>query len=369
MATNSDNTLSDLQLAETIKRLARDTGFSLCGIAPAVSPSGFSTLKTWLDQGMAGEMTYMSRREAAYEHPDDVLRNVKSLIVVGLNYFDFPTAGNDLAARSAADDAADGTTQVDVSRGRIAKYATGSRDYHDVIREKLTVLADALHEHRPGCRTRAVVDTAPLLERDFAQIAGLGWFGKNTMLINKWQGSWFFLGVVLTDVELPADDPHLSSHCGTCTRCLEACPTDAFVEPFVLDARKCISYLTIELHDQPIDDSLASDMGDWIFGCDVCQDVCPWNHKATPTTVPEFRSTPENSFPELSQLLTLTDAEFRARFHQTPMERPKRDSFVRNAIIAAGNSGDRRLLPLIRECLNDTSEVVRQTAEWAAGKF
>jgi epoxyqueuosine reductase len=347
-----------MQLADAVKQSALEADFSLVGIAPAVSPNGFSVLQDWLNQGLAGEMHYMPRRESAYENPAGVLESVKSLIVVALNYFDNPEVRVEDAPGKEA-----------VSRGRIAKYATGSRDYHDVIRQKLKGVANVLHEHRPGCRTRSIVDTAPLLERDFAQIAGLGWFGKNTMLINKWKGSWFFLGVVLTDVELPADEPHHSSHCGTCTLCLEACPTDAFVEPYVLDARKCISYLTIELRDLPIDNSLRSEMGDWVFGCDICQDVCPWNRKSEPTTVPEFRTTLDNSFPELTQLLTMSESDFRARFQNTPMERPQRDSFIRNAIIAAGNSNDPRLIAPLSECLNDESSLVRQTAAWALGRF
>jgi epoxyqueuosine reductase len=362
LGSDSTTSLSDLQLAESVKQSALAAGFSLVGIAPAVTPTGFSVLKDWLANGMAGEMHYMSRREAAYEQPSGVMENAKSLVVVAINYFDEPSEDGSVTTH-------DLPQGDEVSRGRIAKYATGSRDYHDVIREKLKEVASVLHDHRPGCRTRTVVDTAPLLERDFAQIAGLGWFGKNTMLINKWQGSWFFLGVVLTDVELPPDAPHETSHCGTCTRCLEACPTDAFVEPYVLDARKCISYLTIELRDQPIEASLCAQMDDWIFGCDVCQDVCPWNRKATSTTIPEFQSTLANSMPSLAELLALDESEFRDRFRKTPMERPKRDSFVRNAIIAAGNSKDERLVPLLRDCLRDPSEVVRLTAAWALGQF
>lgn len=328
-------------------------------------------LKQWLDRGMAGEMNYMSRRADAYEHPRHVTEEVKSLIVVALNYFDEcqPNAepSQERSAHSPPVNA--DASSPEVARGRIAKYATGSRDYHDVIKEKLKPVANLLHEHRPGCRTRTVVDTAPLLERDFAQIAGLGWFGKNTMLINKWTGSWFFLGVVLTDVELPIDAPHTSSHCGTCTRCLDACPTDAFVEPYVLDARKCISYLTIELRDQAIEPALRPQMGDWIFGCDICQDVCPWNRKAEPTSIPEFQATLDNRLPNLAELLSLNEAEFRKRFRKTPMVRPKRDAFIRNAIIAAGNSKDQQLVEPLCQCLDDESHLVRQTAAWALSQL
>ena len=163
--------------------------------------------------------------------------------------------------------------------GRVSWYAWNDADYHALLRERLAKLADFLHEQRPGCRTRGTIDTAPLLERDFARAAGLGWFGKNTMLINKRQGSWIFLAGLLTDVDLVPDEPHETSHCGTCTRCLDACPTEAFPEPYVLDARKCIAYLTIELSGAIPADARES-MGEWLFGCDICQDVCPWNKKA-----------------------------------------------------------------------------------------
>jgi epoxyqueuosine reductase len=345
-------------LANHVREEAVRIGFDLVGISEATAPSGFEHLQEWLSKNYEGEMQYMRRREAAYEHPDGVLPGTKSVIVTALNYHatEKPVTSDDVAI-------------ADSGTGRVASYANGTADYHDVIRSMLKQLSAVLHEAVPGCRTRPVVDTAPLLERDFAKIAGLGWFGKNTMLINKHAGSWLFLGALLTDVELEADAPHGTSHCGTCTRCLDACPTDAFPEPYVLDARKCISYLTIELRDQPIPTGLREGMQDWVFGCDICQDVCPWNRKATDTPVPEFQPADDLAPLDLKWLLSLTADEFRERFRKTPFDRPGRSGLLRNAAIAAGNSGDASLIPPLTKCLNDNEPLVRGAAAWALGKL
>jgi epoxyqueuosine reductase len=251
---------------------------------------------------------------------------------------------------------------------RVARYAQGIEDYHDVLKRKLRKLADFLHAQRPGCRTRGVVDTAPLLERDFARLAGLGWFGKNTMLINKRLGSWLFLAALLTDVELEADQPHESSHCGTCTRCLDACPTDAFPEPYVLDARRCIAYLNIELRG-PVPMELREGMGDWLFGCDVCQDVCPWNRKAPLTSEPSFQPVADLSPADAVELLQLDEAGFRERFHSTPLSRPKRSGLLRNAAIVLGNSGRLDAVPPLIAALSDADSVIRGAAAWALGQL
>lgn len=350
----------------TLAKLVRDEalriGFDLIGISPAVTPAGFDHLKQWLNQNYEGEMHYMSRRESAYEHPDGVLPATKSVIVTALNYHSGgpPSDGCEKSLEKPAGNPA---------TGRVASYANGTADYHDVIRRMLKQLGAVLHEVVPGCRTRPVVDTAPLLERDFAKIAGLGWFGKNTMLINKHAGSWLFLGALLTDVELEPDAPHETAHCGTCTRCLDACPTDAFPEPYVLDARKCISYLTIELRDQPIPTELRDGMQDWVFGCDICQDVCPWNRKANDTSIPEFLPSDDLAPVDLRWLLSLTDEEFRTRFRKTPLDRPSRAGLLRNAAIAAGNSGNASLIPSLGQCLADEEPLVRGAAAWALGKL
>jgi epoxyqueuosine reductase len=256
-----------------------------------------------------------------------------------------------------------------VAGGRVSRYAWGDGDYHAVLRERLGQLADVLHQLEPGCKTRCIVDTAPLLERDFARQAGLGWFGKNTMLLNKGIGSWFFLGGLLTDVVLTPDAPHETAHCGTCTRCLEACPTDAFVEPYVLDARKCISYLTIELRDQPVPAALREGMGEWLFGCDVCQDVCPWNRKAPVSEEAAFQPRADLSPADCLEMLTLNEAGFRARFQGTPLMRPGRSGMLRNACLVLGNRGDRRCIPALSGALDDHDSLIRGAAAWALGRI
>ena len=344
----SGNNVTSPSLESGLKAKALELGFDLCGIAAAARPEGFDWLRRWLDRGFAGEMDYIPRRESAYEHPRGVLPAVRSVVMLAMNY------------HVKVDD-----TLESAASGRVARYAAGSRDYHEVLRERLKQLADFLHAERPGCRTRGCVDTAPLLERDFAKLAGLGWFGKNTMLLNKRLGSFFFLAALLTDVELQADEPHHTSHCGTCTRCLDACPTNAFVEPYVLDARKCISYLTIELRDQPIPAELRSQMGDWVFGCDVCQDVCPWNRKAPVSREPGFAPRAELNPADLEWLLALDDAGFETAFVGTPMHRTGRAALLRNAAIALGNTGDERTIPALQKALHDAEPLVRGVAAWA----
>ena len=353
--------MSPQELSDTVKRRAAALGFELCGITAAVRPDGFDWLRRWLDRGFEGEMDYIPRREAAYEHPSGVLPPVRSVVMLAMNYRGGWALLPDRS--QLAHEKQDG--QECPSSGCIASYAQGSRDYHDLLRERLKQLADFLHEQRPGCRTRGCVDTAPLLERDFARLAGLGWFGKNTMLINKRAGSFFFLAALLTDVELQSDEPHNTSHCGTCTRCLDACPTDAFVEPYVLDARKCISYLTIELRDQPIPIELRSQMGDWVFGCDICQDVCPWNRKAPASNEPAFAPREQINPVNLEWLLSLDDAGFEAAFAGTPQHRTGRAALLRNAAIALGNSHDPQAVPVLDRATHDPEPLVREAAEWA----
>src|SRR5438034_552298 len=254
-------------LASQIKEQARRLGFELVGIAPAAEADGFAHLQDWLAKDYAGEMDYMQRHADARRHPESILPDVRSVIMVGMNYK--PAKPQDERSSSWGS-------------GHVSCYAAGL-DYHDVLREKLKALLTWIQQQTPGVRGRAVVDTAPLLERDFARRAGLGWFGKNAMLLNKKLGSYFFIGALLLDIELEPDAPFETNHCGTCTACLDACPTDAFVGAGVLDSRRCISYLTIELRG-PIAGELRTQMGDWIFGCDVCQEVCPWNRKAPLST-------------------------------------------------------------------------------------
>jgi epoxyqueuosine reductase len=248
----------------------------------------------------------------------------------------------------------------------VASYAAGP-DYHRFIWDRINALAAWLGAEVPGCRTEAVADTAPLLERDFARRAGLGWVGKNTMLINPRRGSFFFLAAVLTDLELKTDEPFAGSHCGTCTACLTACPTGAFPEPFVLDASKCISYLTIELRS-PVPEELRGPMGEWLYGCDVCQDVCPWNHKAAGRPVP-FPRDPGMEWLDPAELLGLDEDAFRMRFKQTSLWRNRRAGLLRNAAIVLGNVGDERALPALERALTDKEDVIRDAAAWAIGQI
>jgi epoxyqueuosine reductase len=298
-------------------------GFDLCGVAPAVAPTTLADLHAWLDRGFAGEMQYIERRREAYASPEHVLPGVRSVILLAMNY-------------RTAD-----PPPTPAGQGRVARYAWGTADYHDLLRERLRQLADWLHAEVTGCRTRGIVDTAPLLERDFARLAGLGWFGKNTMLINKRLGSWLFLAALLTDVELPPDAPHDAAHCGTCTRCLEACPTDAFPTPYVLDATRCISYLTIEKRGE-IPADLHSGVGEWLFGCDICNEVCPWNRKAPRSTEPAFQPQLALFSADPREFLQLTDAEFDERYGGTPLARTGREGMRRNAEIVAANAAAAR---------------------------
>jgi epoxyqueuosine reductase len=363
-------------LTTALKHEARRIGFDLVGIAPAVAPDGFHAFQQWLREDRAGEMAYLPDRETAYEHPRHVLESVRSVVMLAANYHGeagtrrtgFQPVRQQGIHESERADGRVGNPSYETVPARVARYARGAEDYHDVLKRKLRELADFLHDRRPGCRTRGVVDTAPLLERDFARLAGLGWFGKNTMLINKRLGSWLFLAALLTDVELDPDEPHETSHCGTCTRCLDACPTDAFPEPFVLDARRCIAYLNIELRG-PVPVELREGMGDWLFGCDVCQEVCPWNRKSPTTSEPAFQPVADLSPADAAELLRLDEAGFRERFRPTPLSRPRRSGLLRNAAIVLGNSGRRDAVPSLVAALSDGDPVIRGAAAWALGQL
>ena len=339
-------------LTSSVKESAVRAGFDLVGIAPAISAPGFHHLTDWLKQGFAGEMQYLSRRHAAYEHPQHVMPQVRSVIMLAINY------------HSPAISPLSDVHSANQHPARIARYAQGTVDYHDLLKGKLKVVAEEIHQLQPGCRTRGVVDTAPLLERDFARLAGLGWFGKNTMLINKRAGSWLLLAALLTDLDLEPDASHETSHCGTCTRCLDVCPTNAFTAPYVLDAQRCISYLTIELRGS-IPEPLREGVGDWLFGCDLCQDVCPWNRKAPATREPAFAPQPDLCPADALAILTMSKDEFRQRYQQTPLARPGWDGLRRNAAIVLGNSRDPNVIPALLEHQFDASPVIREAVAWA----
>jgi epoxyqueuosine reductase len=335
-------------LESSLKTHARASGFALAGIAPAVDADGFDRFRDWLARGYHGEMDYLGQHEAERRHPRGVLESVRSVLVVALEYT--PSSTPNSARRIP-------------NSGRVAAYARGP-DYHRVIWDKLNALAAWLEREAPGCETCAVADTAPLLERDFARRAGLGWVGKNTMLINPEKGSFFFLGAVLTNLELEPDPPFATNHCGTCTACVDACPTAAFPEPGELDATKCISYLTIE-HRSPIPLELREKVGDWVYGCDVCQDVCPWNRFAGPGVYP---TNPTLAAIDCVQLLGLDDAAFRARFRGTVFFRAKRSGMLRNAAIVLGNVGDESCLAVLDRAAGDEDKLIREAATWAAGR-
>jgi len=337
-------------LAQAVKDEALRIGFDLVGITPAATPMGLGDFQNWLDRGYDGEMAYLSRREEAYEHPRHVMPGVRSVIMVAANY-------------RTAEPAPHGPLD-----GRVSRYAWNDGDYHALLRERLDRLADFLHRESPGCRTRSVVDTAPILERDFARASGLGWFGKNTMLINKRQGSWLFLAGLMTDVELIPDAPHETAHCGTCTRCLDACPTDAFPQPYVLDARKCIAYLTIELKG-PIPAELREGVGEWLFGCDICQDVCPWNKKAPAKNDFAFRPHGDLNPADLTSLFEMDEATFASRLGKTAMSRPGRAGVLRNAAIVLGNRRDTRAVAALSSALFDSEPLVRGASAWALGRI
>ncbi|HZT80317.1 MAG TPA: tRNA epoxyqueuosine(34) reductase QueG [Gemmataceae bacterium] len=347
-----------LTLEWRLKEQARALGFEPVGIAAASPADGFDRLRDWLDRGYAGEMAYMHRHAEARRHPAAVLPGVRSVVMAGMNY---AASGGRQPPDPAPHQGADAPRSP--LAGRVARYARG-QDYHDVLRDRLNRLLAWVREQVPGCQGRGVVDTAPLLERDFARRAGLGWFGKNTMLLNKRLGSYFFLGALLLDVELQPDPPHQTSHCGTCTACLDACPTGAFPAPGVLDSRRCVSYLTIELRG-PIPPDLREGVGDWLFGCDVCQEVCPWNRKAPPGTEPAFAARPDREAVDAAGLLGLSEEEFRRRFRGTALTRARRRGLLRNAAVVLGNLGDPAALPALRQALDDPEPLVREAARWA----
>ena len=338
--------LSSSELTQSLKSEAHRLGFALASCTPAIDVMTMPHLESWLDAQMHGEMEYMQTRRDAYRHPRSVMESVVSVVVLALPYQTVtPIADRPLS-------------------GRIARYAWGTADYHDVIHKRLKQLCKFAQSLGTDVVTRGVVDTAPLLEREFAQKAGVGWAAKNTMVINREIGSYFFLSALLINQPLEYDAPFVADHCGTCTACIEACPTDAFVSPKVLDANKCISYLTIE-HRSPIDVSLRSQMGDWILGCDICQEVCPWNRKPEPMGESVFEPLKEFNPLSLVELFDLSDEDFRARFRKTPLWRPKRRGILRNAAIALGNEANPDAVSALCKGLNDDEPLVRGASAWA----
>jgi len=351
---------SILQVESIVKRAAQQAGFELAGIAPAADSSELQTFPEWIAAGHAGEMKYMEARDERGDLKRGSLSRVapwaRSVIVCAINYnTDHPYS----------------TELHDPSRGWISRYAWSREDYHDAVLRRLQKVEAALHQSveqsYPELITRSYVDTGPVVERVFAKYAGVGWVGKNTCIINQKIGSWLFLGVILTSLELTPDMP-APDRCGTCTRCIEACPTDAILAPYQLDANRCIAYLTIEKRGA-IPEELRAGIGHQVFGCDICQDVCPWNRKAPTTTAPEFSAREGLVNPALDWLAEMSAEGFRETFRGSPIRRTKRSGLRRNAVIAMGNSGNRQFLPLLEALIVDEDEGVADGARWAVQKL
>jgi epoxyqueuosine reductase len=339
-------------LTQGIKALALALGFDLVGVAPAQGSPELDYYARWLAAGYAGDMHYLARSLEKRHDIQQVLPGAQSVVVCGLNY---------------DTDYAYSTAQDDTTRGWVGRYAWGE-DYHHVLQNKLRQLQQGVAGLvAPEVASKLYVDTGPLVERVYAKYAGLGWFGKNTCVLNKRLGSWLLLGELILTVPLDYDRPVLD-HCGTCTRCLDACPTDALRAPYVLDARRCISYLTIELKGA-IPEELRPQMGNHVLGCDICQDVCPWNRQRHFTSEPAMQPRPSHVHPPLAELAGLTQTEFKQRFRDTALERPKRRGLLRNVCVAMGNSGQTAFIPLLEVLLADAEPLVREHAAWALARL
>jgi len=330
-----------------IRRRAAAVGFSLCGFTRLFPLPREQFFTDWLARGYAGEMTYLAREPQRRIDPAVPFPQAKSMICLGYPYS--PPRLPEIDWRREL-------------RGRIAAYAAGV-DYHDIIQAKLKTLVAHLQESVPGLWARPYVDTGPLFEREWAYRGGLGWFGKNTMLLHKGAGSWFFLAEILVNMELEGEGIP-KAHCGKCTRCLTDCPTGALQEGLVLKAPLCISYLTIE-HRGSIPYELRPKLANWIFGCDVCQEVCPWNGKFSAPR----EELVEELFPSLTELVTLDEDGFRKRFGRSAIRRTKRRGLLRNVAIALGNSGNPEAIPSLQTALHDPEPLVRSHAAWALGRF
>jgi epoxyqueuosine reductase len=341
-------------IEDFIRREALAHGFAAAGIARIDGGLTFAdTLRPWLDAGHHAGMDWMADRAALRARPGALWPEARSAIVLAMAYSPERDPLDDLAASS---------------RGNISVYARG-RDYHDVIKGKLKLIAGRLmaRGEAEGYQVKVFVDTAPLMEKPLAEAAGIGWQGKHTVLLSREHGNWLFLGVILTTMPLVAD-ARGEAHCGTCTRCLDICPTGAFPQAGVLDSRRCISYLTIE-HKGPIAVEFRAAMGNRIFGCDDCLAACPWNKFAAEARESKLKAMPEHDLPPLADLLVLDDAAFRARFAGAPVKRTGRDRFLRNVLIAAGNAADPALVKPVRARLADPSPLVRGMAVWALSRL
>ena len=344
--------LDPFALREEVRTQALTLGFAVCGFARAdAAPESAARLEEWIEAGAHGTMEWMATRKGQRARPRALWPDARSLIMLGMSY-----APHDDPLRLAAEPGI----------GRISIYAQGA-DYHDVIKKGLKTLARWLID-RAGGELKIFVDTAPVMEKPLSAAAGLGWQGKHSNLVSRDHGSWLFLGAIMTSLDLPADEAQ-DDRCGSCDACQVACPTAAFPRPYVVDARRCISYLTIE-HKGAIPYEFRAALGNRIYGCDDCLAVCPWNKFAEAAAANRaFAARPELAAPELADLLALDDTSFRAVFAGSPIKRIGRDRIVRNALIAAGNSGLPQMVGLVHALLDDPSPVVRGAAVWALGRL
>ena len=356
--------------------LAQSLGFELCRIAPCVAPPHADAFRQWLAEGRAGEMAWLERNVDRRTDPQQVVPGAKSVIVLGMNYWQ----GDGRNAKGDGEEPAEASANVTTERSpdaaappqkpspfafrpspfRIARYAWGD-DYHDLIERKLQVIDDWLAAR--GGRQRHYVDTGPVLERDFAALAGAGWHGKSTMLIHPKLGTWFFLAELLTTLDFAPDAP-MADHCGKCTRCITACPTGAITAPQRLDARRCVSYLTIE-NKGPIPEEFRVAMGDRIYGCDDCLTACPWNRFAQASSESSFAAREFVHGWALRDFLALDDDGFRALFKKSPIKRIKRRGFLRNVCVALGNVGTLEDLPALEHAAQDPEPLIAEHAQWA----
>lgn len=349
------------EIARQVKQAAAQAGFDLAGIAGVGEFPELDYFPTWLAQGRGGEMAYLQARDEQGWLKRASLGTVapwaRSVVVCALNYNTAPPYS---------------TAVRDSGRGWISRYAWSRRDYHNVVLRKLRqVEAEISGQWSVGSgqliQTRAYVDTGPLVERVYAKYAGVGWIGKNTCIINQGLGSWLFLGVILTSLELAPDLP-IPDRCGTCTRCIDACPTQAITAPYQLDSNRCISYLTIEKRGA-IAGELRAGMGRQVFGCDICQDVCPWNRKAPASAEAELQPRPELVNPALDWLAEMTAEQFAEAFRGSPVRRAKLSGLRRNAVIAMGNSGNQKFVPTLEKLSTDEDELVAEHARWALARL
>jgi epoxyqueuosine reductase len=333
-------------LKEKIKAKSKHLGFVLAGVTTPDPPPHISTFERWLAQGRHGSMDYLAteRSRTRRADPRHILPECQSILVLATPYSPSPFRG-----------------EGPEERGQIAAYAQ-NEDYHDVLPVRMKELIEFIEEQVGGpVPNRWYTDTGPILERDLAQRAGLGWIGKNTCLIHPRHGSYFLLSEILLDLPLEPDPPITTDHCGTCTRCIEACPTGCILPDRTLDARRCISYLTIELKDE-IPAELREKIGNWVFGCDICQQVCPWNRFAEEGD-PAFGK--DDPLPPLTGELLISKQEFNRRFKGSPVKRAKRRGYLRNIAVALGNTGDMYALPVLQQALSDEEPLIREHAQWA----